>query len=166
MSRLDSAIRRLQAQRACLDWAVTEIADLPGPVLELGLGNGRTYDHLRRRLPGRKIYVFERKVAAHPDCTPDDQHLFEGEFRDTLPGASDRIGQAAALAHCDIGSGNRNLTAQLAAFVGPALLPHLAPGAIIATDQAFAVPELQAVDLPPGVAPGRYHLYRNKVIHV
>ena len=94
MSRLESAIRRLQAQRACLDWAVSEIAYVPGPILELGLGNGRTYDHLRRRLPGRRIYVFERKVAAHPDCTPDDQHLFEGDFRDTLPGASNRIGQA------------------------------------------------------------------------
>ena len=164
MSRLDSAIRRLQAQRACLDWAASEIADLPGPVMELGLGNGRTYDHLRCCLPGRRIYVFERKVAAHPDCTPDDQHLFEGEFRDTLPGASDRIGQAAALAHCDIGSGDRKLTAQLAEFVGPALVPHLAPGAIICTDQAFLAPELQAVNLPKEVAPGRYHLYRNKVI--
>ena len=164
MSRLESAIRRLQAQRACLDWAVSEIADVPGPILELGLGNGRTYDHLRRRLPGRRIYVFERKVAAHPDCTPDDQHLFEGDFRDTLLAASSRIGQAAAMAHCDIGSGDRNLTAQLAEFVGPALVPHLAPGAIICTDQSFSVPELQAVNLPQGVAPGRYHLYRNKVI--
>ncbi|MGH6887075.1 MAG: class I SAM-dependent methyltransferase, partial [Geminicoccales bacterium] len=47
MSRLDSFIRRLEAQRACLDLAAARIADLPGPVLELGLGNGRTYDHLR-----------------------------------------------------------------------------------------------------------------------
>ena len=40
MSRLDSVIRRLQAQRACLDRAVDLVRDLPGPVLELGLGNG------------------------------------------------------------------------------------------------------------------------------
>ena len=68
------------------------------------------------------------------------------------------------MAHCDIGSGDRKLTAQLAEFVGPALVPHLAPGAIICTDQAFSAPELLAVNLPQGVAPGRYHLYRNKVI--
>ena len=29
-TRLDKAIRRLEAQRACLDWAVAEIADVPG----------------------------------------------------------------------------------------------------------------------------------------
>jgi hypothetical protein len=54
MTRLDSAIRRLMAQRALLDWAAQDIASRPGLVLELGLGNGRTYDHLRERLPGRK----------------------------------------------------------------------------------------------------------------
>ena len=83
MTRLDSAIRRLQAQRTCLDWAVSKIATLPGPVLELGLGNGRTYDHLRSKLPGRRIFVFERKVAAHPECIPDDQYLFEGDVEKT-----------------------------------------------------------------------------------
>ena len=164
MSRLDSAIRRLQAQRACLDWAVSEIANLQGPILELGLGNGRTYDHLRKLLPERKIYVFERKVAAHPDCIPDDQYLFEGDFRDTVPSASDKIGQAAALAHCDIGSGDKELTAQLAKFVGSALVPYLAPGAIIASDQAFSAPELRAINLPQGMAAGRYYLYRNEAI--
>ena len=162
MSRLDSAIRRLQAQRVCLDWAVSEILSLPGPVLELGLGNGRTYDHLRSRLPERKIFVFERKVAAHPECIPGDDYLFEGDVKLTLPNASDRIGELAALAHCDIGSGHRELAAQLAAFIGPALTPLLTPGAIVAADQPFLVPELQPVDLPKDVAPGRYHLYRKK----
>jgi len=164
MSRLESAIRRLQAQRACLDWAASEIAHLPGPVLELGLGNGRTYDHLRNRLPDRKIFVFERKVAAHPDCIPDGQHLFEGDVKKTLPNASDRIGKLAVLAHCDIGSGDRYLTAQLAEFVGPALVPHLAPGAIIVADQAFSVPEFKPVELPQGIAQGRYHLYRKMTV--
>ena len=82
----------------------------------------------------------------------------------TLPGALNRIGQAAALAHCDIGSGDRKMTAQLAKFVGSALVPHLAPGAIICTDQAFSAPEFQTVNLPREVALGRYHLYRNKLI--
>ncbi len=60
MSRLDSFIRRLKAQRACLGLAAELIRDVPGPLLELGLGNGRTYDHLREIMPGREIYVFER----------------------------------------------------------------------------------------------------------
>ena len=60
MSRLDSFIRRLAAQRACLDRAAALIDEIDGPVLEFGLGNGRTFDHLRERLPGRAIFVFER----------------------------------------------------------------------------------------------------------
>ncbi len=160
MSRLDSAIRRLQAQRACLDWAVGEIAGRPGPVLELGLGNGRTFDHLRERLPGREIFVFERKVAAHPDCIPDDDHLLEGDFHDSLPGALARIGDRAVMAHCDIGSGDRALTARLAAFVGPALAPLLAANAVVVADQALEIPGCHPVPLPAGIAPGRYHIYR------
>ncbi|MFN9941622.1 MAG: class I SAM-dependent methyltransferase, partial [bacterium] len=67
MSRLESFIRRLEAQRRCLDWAAQAIAGYPGAVLELGLGNGRTYDHLRDRLgPARAIYAFDRQLAAHP----------------------------------------------------------------------------------------------------
>ncbi|MDA1099596.1 MAG: hypothetical protein O2967_11495 [Proteobacteria bacterium] len=161
MSRLDSAIRRLQAQRACLDWAMAEIAGQSGPVLELGLGNGRSYDHLRHNLPGREIFVCERKVAAHPDCIPDDRHLLLGDFTDTLPGALSRLGARAVLAHCDIGSGDSALTAALATFVGPALAPLLATGAVVAADQALDIPGCRAVALPPGVAAGRYHLYRN-----
>lgn len=160
MSRLDSAIRRLQAQRACLDWAVAEVGAAAGPVLELGLGNGRTYDHLRDRLPGREIFVFERTVAAHPDCVPDEGHLLLGDFHDSLPGALIRIGAPAVLAHCDIGSGDAALTAALAAFVGPALAPLLAPGAVVAADQALNIPGCRAEALPDGVAEGRYHLYR------
>ena len=66
MTRLDSAIRRLEAQRACLDRAAALVRGVPGPVLELGLGNGRTYDHLRARLPGRDIFVFERAPPPTP----------------------------------------------------------------------------------------------------
>ncbi len=160
MSRLDSAIRRLRAQRACLDWAMGEIAGRPGPVLELGLGNGRTYDHLRHHLADREIFVFERKVAAHPDCVPDEGHLLLGDFNDTLPGALARIGTRAVFAHCDIGSGDRVLTAALAAFLGPALAPLLAPGAVVAADQALQIPGCGAAALPDGVGLGRYYLYR------
>ena len=42
MSRLDSFIRRMSAQRDCLNHVADLLADVEGPVMELGLGNGRT----------------------------------------------------------------------------------------------------------------------------
>jgi len=160
MSRLDSAIRRLEAQRACLDRAIALIEGQPGPVLELGLGNGRTYDHLATHLPGREIFVFDRQVAAHPDSMPDARHLILGDFRDTLPGSRTRIGAPARLVHADIGSGDREATAALAAWLGPALVPLLAVGAIIVADQALAGTGLEPLAPPEPVGPGRYFMYR------
>ena len=159
MSRLDSFIRRVSAQRACLDMACAWIGDAPGPVLEVGLGNGRTYDHLRERLPDRDIFVFERRVAAHPDCVPDDRHLILGDFRDTVPAAMARIGRPAVLAHADIGSGDAAATAEVAAFLATALPPLMAPAAILLGDQPFDPPGWRTLPPPDGVAPGRYHLY-------
>ena len=160
MSRLDSMIRRLQAQRACVDWAAAEIAGLPGPVLELGLGNGRTYDHLRERLPARDIFVFERQVNAHPDCVPDDDHLFLGDLLQTLPVAAAQLGRTVALAHSDVGTGDEARNAALAASIAPIVRAMMRPGGLLLCDQEFATPGLQALPLPDGVPPGRYHIYR------
>ena len=106
MSRLDSFIRRLEAQRACLERAVAMVEGLDGPILELGLGNGRTYDHLRQLCPAREIFVFDRQVAAHPDCIPDADHLLLGDIRETLPQAVARFGRTIALVHSDMGTGD------------------------------------------------------------
>ncbi len=160
MSRLDSAIRRLEAQRGCLNAAVRLIDGLPGPILELGLGNGRTFDHLRELLPEREIFVFDRRIEAHPDCIPDGDHMILGDFRETLATALEAIGSPAALAHCDIGSGRPGTDTELTADIAAALAELLAPGAVIAADQALDDDRLLALDLPPGVAPGRYFMYR------
>src|SRR5690606_23011746 len=85
MSRLDSFIRRMSAQRDCLNYAAAIIGSAPGSVIELGLGNGRTYDHLRELMQGRDIYVFDRHVKAHPDCIPDAEHMIVGDFLETVP---------------------------------------------------------------------------------
>ncbi|MBT3263517.1 MAG: hypothetical protein HN372_04005 [Acidiferrobacteraceae bacterium] len=164
MSRLDSAIRRLQAQRLCLNAAVAYVEELPGPFLELGLGNGRTYDHLREITPNRDIYVFERRPAAHPDCTPAVEFLIQGNFKETLGKASSRIGQPAALAHCDIGSGNLVVDKALAAQIGPAISALLAEDAIVLSDQLFNCSDWIAIQLPAGVAAGRYYMYRKSNI--
>jgi len=160
MSRLDSAIRRLQAQRACLDSAVAAVAGVEGVVFELGLGNGRTYDHLRERCPGREIYVFERQVAAHPDCIPDTAHLYLGDFETTLPQAAARFGGAVALLHADIGTGEPERNRRIAAMIQPFLPRLLAPGGLAVTDQEMPFDGADPVTPPDGVAPGRIHLYR------
>ncbi len=161
MSRLDSFIRRLEAQRACLDHAAALVAGLPGPVFEIGLGNGRTYDHLRERLGGREIFVFDRQLAAHPDSTPPEDHLVLGDVVETLPRLVRRLGRRAALVHADIGSGDSLATAALAAALGPKLADAAAPGAVVACDQPLVVPgRLVPLPLPEGVPPGRYFLYR------
>ena len=73
MSRLDSFINRVTAQRATLNWVAPLVRAMTGPVLELGLGNGRTYSHLRELFPERDIWVFEFQVAAHPDWAGADE---------------------------------------------------------------------------------------------
>ncbi len=160
MSRLDSFIRRLEAQRQCLAAAVALIGDTPGPVFELGLGNGRTYDHLRELLPDREIFVFDRQVAAHVDCIPDSDHMIVGDFSDTLPDIGARLSTPAVMAHADIGSGNAQVDRGVARFVARALAPLMADRAIVVVDQPFEEPDWQALDLPDGVGAGRYFLYR------
>jgi hypothetical protein len=160
VSRLDSAIRRLQAQRACLELAVREVAGLPGPVFELGLGNGRTYDHLREHMPEREIFVFERRVTAHPDCIPDPAHLYLGDVLDTLPRAETRFAGRVALIHADIGTGEPARNARLAGRLGPVLGGLLAAGGVLVSDQDITPPGTEAMALPDGVADGRLFLRR------
>ena len=160
MSRLDSFIRRLEAQRACLDRAAELIAGIDGIVLELGLGNGRTYDHLRELFPGRDIYVCERQVAAHPDCVPPADRLLLGDLRETLPAARGRFAGRVALAHLDVGTGDAAANKALAAELSPLVVPLLCAGGVMVSDPAMDCPELGPLPLPDGVAPGRYHLYR------
>lgn len=162
MSRLDSFIRRLEAQRTCLDWAIEVARPVEGMVLELGLGNGRTYDHLRSRLNGsREIFVFDRQVAAHPDCVPDADHLLLGDFRDTVPVVARRLGRSVALVHADIGSGDEASSRALARTL-PALLDRLlVRGAVIISDQDLEPSAtLGWMVQAAAVEPGRYFLYR------
>lgn len=160
MSRLESFIRRLQAQRACINNAIEMVAELPGVIFELGLGNGRTYDHLRENCPGREIFVFERRVAAHWDSVPDEPHLFEGSVEDTLPAAVSRFRHQVAFIHMDLGSGRPELDAKSAAVVSAHLDELLTPGGVIVADQDIRWPGAAAVPLPEGVKPGRIYFYR------
>ena len=160
MSRLDSFIARMQAQRDCLNFLKSAIDAVPGPILEVGLGNGRTYDHLRGLFPGRDIYVFERKVAAHPDCIPPDDRLFLGEAHDALPRAARKLGATAALIHTDLGTGDHAANMAMGAWLGPALDALAGAGGYILANQALQVPRWQRLPEPSGVPTDRYFLYR------
>lgn len=160
MSRLDSFIRRLQAQRACLDLAVDLVRDLPGPIFELGLGNGRTFDHLRELCPSREIYVFERKVQAHPDCVPPDDFLVLGAIETNLPVLAARFENRVALVHSDIGSGDVAASAAMGRWIADWLPRLLVPGGIALSDQEAAFPGAEVLPPPTGVQPGRYYFYR------
>lgn len=161
MSRLDSFIRRMKAQRACLDWAAQAIADLPGPVFELGLGNGRTYDHLREILPGRDIYVFEQVIKAHPNCIPPDDRLFLGDAVEQLPVARDRLGEGAALVHTDLGTGDDAANRRLAARLAAPLAGALKPGGIVLANIEIPVDRWTRLPEPEGVQKDRYFIYRD-----
>ena len=159
MSRLDSFINRISAQRECLNHAVRVIDGTPGPVLELGLGNGRTYHHLLENCRDRDIYVFEWKVTAHADCTPDFDHLFEGDIFNTLPGAADRISAPPVLAHMDLVSNDVERDARIAEFLSIQLPALMGERAVILSDQPLNLPDWQIWDLPDGVPFDRYFYY-------
>ena len=160
MSRLDSFIRRLEAQRACLELAADLVADLEGEVLELGLGNGRTYDHLRKLFPHRKIYVCERTVAAHPDCVPPSELLFLGDMRETLPAVRARLADRVVLAHLDPGNGEIAASKALADHLAPLIVPLLQLNGVLVSEPAITADQLSALAPPGGIEPGRYNLYR------
>jgi S-adenosyl-L-methionine methyltransferase len=160
MSRLDSFIARMQAQRDCLNFLKPKVDALAGPIVEVGLGNGRTYDHLRTLFPGRDIYVFERKVAAHPDCIPPADRLFLGDADRTIPAAAQQLGATAALIHTDLGTGDRAANTAMGRWLGPALDRLAASGGYVLANQPLEVARWQLLPEPPGVPKDRYFLYR------
>lgn len=158
MSRLDSFIRRLVAQRDILNHVATDLA-LPaeGMVLELGLGNGRTYSHLREVLPGRRIMAFDRTLAAHGSSAPAPEDLVLGEIRETAAGLA---GCGAALVHADIGTGYDDRDAITLTWLPGLVVSLLGEGGIAVSGLPLDHPALRTLDLPAGVAADRYFLYR------
>ena len=129
-------------------------------MLELGLGNGRTYDHLRELFPDREIFVFERQPAPHPACMPDPAHLIIGDLEDTLPRAGSLLPMPAAFIHSDVGSHDLDRDARLAAWLATVLPGITRPGAVLASDRALISPYLLAQPMPDGTAGASFFLYR------
>jgi hypothetical protein len=159
-SRLEKLYYRLEAQCACLNWAFGQIAGLPGIVFELGLGHGRTFDHFRRYLPGRDIYVFDRQVDSYPECTPDPDQMLIGDLSDTLPRAALRFSKQVILAHSDVGSFSSEHNSAMSAVVSAYLPSALMDGALILSDLPLSIPNAARLPLPPGAREDRYFIYR------
>ncbi|MGO4339439.1 class I SAM-dependent methyltransferase [Labrys sp. KB_33_2] len=160
MSRLDSFIRRVSAQRDVLDHVCGLIDGLPGPVLELGLGNGRTFDHLRERLSGHRIIAFDRALGAHKSSVPPEDDLVLGEIRET---AARFTGIGAALVHADIETNYAEVDAETMRWLPPLAAGLLQPGGVVASGLPLRHSALQHLDPPADVPAGRYFLYRRTV---
>lgn len=146
-SQLSRMIARLTTQRSHLDMAASHIRDLPGPILEIGLGKGRTYDHLRHLFPDRDIYAFDRSVHAPLRLRPDTEHLFVGEFKDTLPNAAKQL-PPAALVHADFGSEDKQHDSAQALWLGPLIRDLVAIGGVVISDRELSVSNWVPVDGP------------------
>jgi hypothetical protein len=164
-SALDRFAARLIAQRAYLADAARRVAGLAGPVFEIGLGKGRTFDHLRRLLPGRAIYCFDREHHAPPEESPAAEFLVIGEIQATLPALAERLGTKAALAHCDIGTRKPARDMEFARYLAATLPGVMAPGGIVLGDRPMESPRLEPLPAPDyarpdGIAVWPYYLYR------
>ena len=139
-SRLESFIRRLQAQCNVLD-ALCAAIPPQGPVLELGLGNGRTYDHLVHRLPGRRIIAFDRKLSSSLHSTPPADDLVLGEIAVTARGFA---GIDAALLHVDIGTGYNDRDAETLSWLPNLVCDLVRPGGLVASGLPLEAGRLHA----------------------
>ena len=75
-------------------------------------------------------------------------------------GARERFAGKVAFLHSDIGTGDDDRNARFAEWLGPHVLPLLAKGAIVASDQRLPALEESRAKPPAGVAADRYYLYR------
>ncbi|UWR21966.1 class I SAM-dependent methyltransferase [Sulfitobacter sp. S190] len=157
MSRLESFRRRLTAQIDGLNWAARQIDGLNGDVLELGLGNGRTYDHLRQELPERRIRVIDRVMNAHPASTPPASDFLLGEAEDML-GRLAGEGARMALAHYDFGFGVKEKDVAEGARLSPFIAALMVPGGLVVSQQPLV--GFTQITGPDTIDPDRYLFYR------
>lgn len=158
MSRLDSFIRRLTAQREILNQVASQsLVPEAGDILELGLGNGRTYSHLRELFPDRRIVVFDRALMAHASCIPEEHDFVLGEISET---AAVYAGANAAMVHADIGSGSDKIDAETLTWLPQVIADLLVADGVAISGLPLEISSLTALPIPEGIDSQRYFLYR------
>lgn len=158
-SRLDKTIARMKTQRCYLDWAVAASADIAGPILEIGLGNGRTYSHLRKLCGKKEIFVFDRAIRAHPSCIPDAHHMIVGDVRDTLDFCLPRIGQRASLLHSDLGHGDETDELAIRHWLSPLVGAIMQPGGIVVANHQLDLGDAKGLDISISEQELRHDIY-------
>lgn len=160
MSRLDSFISRMTAQRDILNHIQGTLGLAPeGDVFEVGLGNGRTYSHLRQLFPERRIIAFDRHMGAHKTEAPEPEDVVLGEIKETGPAF---IGSNAALVHADIGQGYPEKDAITLTWLPQLVAGMLARGAYAVSGLPLVHDELEELPRLPSVEEGRYFYYRRR----
>lgn len=163
MSRLDNFIARMQAQRLLLDDECARLnrlgADFAGPVIELGLGNGRTFDHLRQQLVGRRIVVFERDPRPNERSRPPAADLIVGEIADAAARFVDGHGSIATLVHADLGDGTEVYNEELRGWLPAVCAGLLRSGGRVVTSTELRHQSLQPIAIAAEAARGGYFTY-------
>ncbi|KGD96861.1 class I SAM-dependent methyltransferase [Rhizobium sp. YS-1r] len=158
MSRLDIFISRMIAQRDILNYIQANgLLPAAGAVLEVGLGNGRSYSHLRELFPNRRIIAFDRHLGAHRTILPEPEDFVMGEIRETAAGF---IGFDAALAHADIGTGYPEKDAIIITWLPELMAGMLISGGIAVSGLPLDHPHLRPLPRLPSVEKGRYFFYQ------
>lgn len=153
---------RMQVQKAYLDHMIAHLLQKQssGLGVEIGLGSGRTYDHLRNYLPDYEIYAFDFKVECHPSCTPPPEYTVLGPAEETFPEWSKQRKGAASFVHCDIGT--TDLVRDKAVY--EKMLPHIlhvtSQNGLVLSDRMLIDSSLLPIPLPGNTEEWPYFLYR------
>jgi hypothetical protein len=160
MSRLDQFIHRVTAQKNLLEHVAGRLNGVAGPILELKLGNGRIYDHLRQVLPDREIFAFDRLIRAHPSSVPDGDHMIVGDLYDTLKYCHQRTGRSAVLIHCALGTGDPTADLALADWLGPLVADLTGTGGYVICDLPLVLAPFEDLEIPDQAHAGQFRLCR------
>ena len=160
MSRLEDLTHRFLTQQAALNRAIELIGDLDGIVVELGLGKGRSFDHLRERLPGRDIYVFDYELSCESELAPPPAFCVFGDIAETLPDFCRRFAGQAALIHSDIGTRHREADMPLVNFVADHLTVLIRKDGVIASDRPMVGKAWVALPWVREMTHFPYYMYR------
>ena len=158
-THLERALYRLRAQHATLGAALARLSGGCPLVWEVGLGKGRSYDHLRRALPGASIFAFDRALVSVPDCTPPDDQMMIGDLAATLPQLAVAHRARVALAHIDLGGDPPS--AETRAALERWLPVAMAPQGLVAAGTPLDLANAQPLELPAAAAGG----YALMVLH-
>lgn len=153
----------MQAQRACIELAASLVSELDGPVLELGLGQGRTFDHLQETFPNRKVYLIDDMMKPADGIRLDPSLAIKGDVLDLLAHFARDHGPAFTVVHSDLG-GSRwdDLTPDIPVIKCLSKwLPQITlPGAAIISNLPIESNLLIENDLPIGIRKGKIFFYR------